>query len=202
MSRSSPPPPDFDRKLVIHGLHAVRAYRDDASDVSTVVGEVRWTVPEGDRCWLARGECRPAPSSDEAPHRPWTMAQERCARSRSRSATATSVRAHERTAAAALRPTPVLDRQMLNRSTSVSRAACCSNSPPASQGSSSSHRSGSASRWCSSAIRRADGKSWNDGSPCSRTPRRLTIARPGSARPRSRASRSPLSIAARSREIV
>jgi len=104
---------DVDAQATIRGLHAVRAYTDDGSRASPVVGGVLGMEPSGEGRWLAEGEHRHGlvvydPSSNmrgtmgagTMHHVAFTIRDN------------DSDAWREHLASAGLRPTPVLDRRM------------------------------------------------------------------------------------------
>jgi glyoxalase family protein len=105
--------PDVDEQVAIRGIHAVRAYSADPARSAPVLGDVLGLEPQGGARWLARGACRHGlVVYDEAPpeqgiigagtvhHVAFTI----------RDGEQDAWRSH--IAAARLRPTAVLDRQM------------------------------------------------------------------------------------------
>jgi glyoxalase family protein len=103
----------FDEQLAIRGLHAVRVYVDNASDESAVLGDVLAMAPEGDSCWLARGEHRHGLVTYEgAPNRRGVMGAGTLHHVAFTIRDGDERAWHERTAAAKLRPTAVLDQLM------------------------------------------------------------------------------------------
>ena len=102
-----------DTPAAIRGLHAVRAYTDDASRASPVVRGVLGMEPPGEGRWLAEGE-----------HRHGLVVYDRSPRGRGMMGAGTvhhlaftirddsSEAWREHLASAGVRPTPVLDRRM------------------------------------------------------------------------------------------
>jgi glyoxalase family protein len=104
---------DVDRHLAIRGMHAVRAFSNHAARTSPAAGGVLGMEPEGEGCWLARGERRHGfVIYDEAPPGRGIMGAGTVHHVAFTIRDADGGAWRERVAAARLRPTAVLDRRM------------------------------------------------------------------------------------------
>ncbi len=104
---------DVDAQATIRGLHAVRAYTDDGSRASPVVGGVLGMEPSGEGRWLAEGEHRHGlVVYDPSPHMRGTMGAGTMHHVAFTIRDNDSGAWREHLASAGLRPTPVLDRRM------------------------------------------------------------------------------------------
>src|SRR4029077_16571215 len=103
---------DVDGEVAIRGMHAVRAYSGDPAQSAALLGDVLGMEPEGEGHWLAQGEHRHSLLLyDEPPEDPGQVGAGTVHHIAFTIRGGEEQRWRERLAAAALRPTRVMDRK-------------------------------------------------------------------------------------------
>ena len=103
---------DVDGEVAIRGMHAVRAYSADPAQSAALLGDVLGMEPEGEGHWLAQGDRRHSLLVyDEPPEDPGQVGAGTVHHVAFTIRDGEEQRWRERVAAAALRPTRVMDRK-------------------------------------------------------------------------------------------